>query len=327
MKILRVFLLILTLLISIIPSPVSAENPEDAVISIVSADVYRNLVTTNDSLYLFFWNWSSGNYSTTLASEGVILTLADGNTTLASTTPYVFTSFNNSGYGYGVAGFYFLPSRNLTWQADYTFTIEGAPLVFTSTPTYSYTLLTSDYDNSTSQNDSRYALGNQTLSIASQLEHQYSQVLLRSNNILTPYGEAYFTAVVPGLRILAPQIFETSLGTPTLMPVQAYDTTLPDALTARIAGTDIHKGPTRLGAKIGVSGFVIWGVIAFVICLWVLIKTAKAGWPTEVGLFLCGTIMTGFALLVGDLIFTVIMIMAFLGIIGIAWALWGKRAG
>ena len=310
----------------------------DAVITMESIRVFRNLNETGDMLILFHWRWNCDNISDVPASSGVMIDLSLGGLAVTSTNPYVNPLFVDSvggnitanGYGDGMSSFYSTANPPPQWLGAYIIRIVGVNPPFTAVAPLNYTLTAADYSGNVSQADSRGDLRNYVMAEIDKLNRVYPAVNLKETSeegqVLSDYGEAYFRAVVPYLEVLCPILFSRQLVVPASMPVQDYNMNTQALLTAQISGTDLERGSNRLGALIGVSGGVIWGLITFAVCLAVFIVFARRGWPVEIGLFISGVIVTGMAAIIGDLIFTLVMIGSLLAAVGIGWALFGKRA-
>ncbi len=338
-KVVRIItVLIAGILLAGLPLTALAEDREDAVISIQSVHVYHNLVEPDDMAVIFHWRWSSSNLSSTPASSTVSISISDNTGVIkAATTPYVFSLFENNGYGDGMTGFYLSANTSPIWSGNYTVTIRGLPAYYGESfvpgkgpPTFPFLLTTADYTSVTSQEDNQAELKTYILRECDIFKTIYPDVTLKSisssGTTLSDYGEAYFTSAIPGLMTLCPALFYIQSYIPEEMAVTPYDMSLQTTLTGRLEGTDLKQGAQRLGNKIGVSWAVVWGIFTLIGCLLVAVKCAEKGWGVEVSLFINGCIVTGVALLVGDLVFTLVMVGSLLAIIGISWALYGKRA-
>ena len=332
----RLFL-ILMLVISMaagIAAPAYAIDPPDS-ISIHSQHVYRNLAETGDMLVVFNWNWSySDNYTgiTHPASETVMLRLydTDGSTILATSTPYVFSPIETYGYGNNVGAFYFSAADNVTWGQAYTINIQGAPAFFSGNATYNQTLTPSDYTLETTQEANRNELYAYVMLLCDRFNTLYDIELKTSSDsgvVLSSYGELLFRGAVDGLQTLCPQLFFIQVYIPETMEVQAYDTSLGTTYTNRLSGTDLENGFERLGNLMGgMSSSLAAGLLFLVGIMALCIVVARKGWPVELGIG--GGILVGIvaALIVGDVMFTIVMIGSLVAAIGIFYLLTFKRS-
>jgi len=333
-KIARIILVALFLLVLMPVNKALADTTSDphAHISIVSSAGFRSLAEDGDMTLIVHWQWS-GNVSATPASTAVTVSMSYNGTTLAQTTPYVFSLFENNGYGDGVSSFYFSANSSPVYQGDYTIRIAGNPSVFAGYnpfPLFDYLIPVASYETGTTQAANRLAAKTYILNECDSLETVYPDVALKSTsdigNVLTEYGETYWTSVIPNLQSLVPAIFFVQTAIPETIAVQAYDSSLQATYTAQIVGTDLKRGADRIGAKFGVTGYFVWGLIIFGLCLFIIIKTSQKGWALEPAIFVCICVMTAAALAFGSLFFTLVMVISLLAIIGISWVLFGKRA-
>jgi len=330
--------LLLTLMVVVVLSPVgyafAAITAPDS-ISINTISAFRNLAEDGDVAIMFHYSmpYASDNYSTTPASQSTVFTLKDtDNVTILQTgAPYVTPLFGSNGYGEGVGAFYFSAADNFTWNAAVTINIAGLPNYYEK-ESNSPPLTLSDYVSATTQEANRLLMKDYILLECDKLTASYSDtgVVLKATSdvgsVLSGYGESYFRGVVPGLQDLVPALFYIQSLTPEQMAVVDYDMSLGDTYGDRLATDDLGKGFTRMGDLIGVSGSFFSAIIMFagtiVLCVW----ANKKGWRPEIGLLGGGLLTVLLALLVGDTVFTVMMIAALVAAIGIIWLTLLKKA-
>jgi len=177
-------------------------------------DVYRNLLGTGDRGFLVYANVPYAATPTATFPQAFIWQLlsVDGLTVIGQTTG---TSYNDSGYGYNAYWLYFSAADNVTWGSAYKLRLTGNPTIFTSPPTYDFTLAASDYTTYTTQEDNQDALGARILQISVDLYTKWSltsttQLTLESESgtRLSSSGEAFWRGAIYGCQALAPGIFE-----------------------------------------------------------------------------------------------------------------------
>jgi hypothetical protein len=306
--------------------------------SIPDVKVFRNLAETGDMLYIFEYDiaFTSDNYSqTTPASDSFIFRLynTDGVTLLAATTPYIYSFFGSNGYGHGVSSFYFSANTTKpTWGSAVTIELYGVPAYFSPAQSYSYTLTTSKYTTSTTEEANRAELYNYVLILSDRLASYYHStgIILKATSdsgiILSSYGELYFRGAIPGLQSLCPTLFYIQVYVPQRMDTStSYNMSQQDIYTARHATDDVGTALTSLGALMGVSGAFAGAGVCFTICIAICVFFNKKGWSTEFGMFISAIICTLGALLLGNILFTVLMIVALLAAMGLVWVLLLKR--
>jgi len=327
----RTILSLLILILVAMPGiPARAEDPSDATITIQDVITYRNLGESGDMLIIGHYRWTTGNASATPASSAVTIRLVSSNgTTVAAVAPYVYGPFDDDGWGDIVFSFYL--TDNATWGESSEIQIVGLPAYFTSPPTLNYTMGAGDYstENST-EAFQRAVMNTYILNMCDILRAIYPDVELKSISetgmVLSSYGEAYFGSVINELQTLCPALYFLQTYVPEAIAVQAYDMTTGANYTLRLAGTDLMLGFTRVGSYINVSGYVVAGALIFVACIVIIILCMRRGWPLELPLAIDTAVICAGALLFGDLLFTVIMIIGLIAIMGVAYAVVGKRA-
>ena len=316
--------------------PVFAQDAPDSLsITASSVKAFRNLVETGDFAVVFHWKAFYADYTTLTVpgSDSIVLRLYSANGTLMATSyPYVFSPFETYGYGDGISAFYFPASANTTWLQAYEINIAGLPAYFSPIPTpVNYTMVNNDYSTATTQAEARSDFYNTIIGLCNDFNTIYPDHSLKASTdsgvVLSSDGETYFRGAIPGIQSMCPQLFLVQVYTPTAMTIVPYNTTLADAYTARLEGTDVMRGLDRIGTAMGgVDGMVIVGVLLFLLCIALCIFCMIKGWGLEPGLIGSGGIMITGALLVGDFVFTLVMIGGFISAMGIMYVMVFKRA-
>lgn len=322
------------LMLLIMALPVYALEPPDSM-SIQSVRAFRNLAEIGDMLIVFHYRYvDASGYPTTPASSSILFKLySEGGDLLAASEPYVFYAFGTNGYGDGVSSFYFGADNVTTdWGDALQIVMCGLPAYYDPLiPPASRIMTSADYSGSEEIIDSQNDLYNKIMSLCITLTGIYPTVPLRAVTdgvtVLSNYGETYFRGAIPGIQLLSPGLFLTQVYVPTVMPVEPYNMSLQDRYTARLIGTDLMRGADRLGDVVGgISGTFVWGFIVFAGCLALCIFTMRKGWGIESGMVGGAGFVILFALLMGDLFFTLTMIGALLAAMAIMFVFGYKRA-
>lgn len=333
---LRLSLILIAAAIGLLPmgNVYAITAPES--VSISRVDVYRNLAETGDVAIFFHYDmpYASDNYTDTPASETILFRLydTDGTTLLQAGSPYVNPFFGSNGYGEGTGAFYFSANESYTWEATTSINIYGLPAFFSENVTQTYTLTSTDYVTETTQDANRALLKSYILLECDKLAAAYADtgIILKTTSdsgiVLSPYGEVYFKGVVNGLQNLCPELFFIQAVIPETMDVNPYDMSQGTIYTGRLAGDDLGEGFDNIGSLIGVGGGTAAAIIVFLLTMWLSIWTSKKGWGAEIGLIGGALVATGFALLVGDIVFTVLMIGSIVAAMGIVYIVILKRA-
>jgi hypothetical protein len=336
MKKLSILFVIMLAVLLIPPMPIYAITLPESM-SIPDVKVYRNLTETGDMLYVFEYNiaFTSDNFSDTSASDSFIFRLydTDGTTLRATSSPYVYSFFNSNGYAHGVSSFYF--SANDTkpsWNSAVTIQLYGTPAYFSPAQVYNYTLTSSKYTTSTTSEANQSELYNYVLLLSDRLASYYNStgIILKATSdsgiILSSYGELYFRGAIPGLQTICPNLFYIQVYVPERMDSgTTYNMTMESTYTARHAGDDLGRGLTRLGTAMGVSGAFVGAGICFVSCIAICIIFTRKGWGVEFGMFISAIIATGFALILGNIMFTILIISSLVAAIALVWLFLLKR--
>jgi hypothetical protein len=330
-------LCLFALLPLLVATPALAYITAPTSVTISSVNVYRNLAETGDYLVMFHYSmpYTSDNYTTTPASESVMFRLydTDGTTLLDSGVPYVNPYFGSNGYGEGVGSFYLSASDSPPdWEDAVVINIFGTPAFFSPAFTQSYILTEDAYITETSQDANRTLLRTYILLECDKLTASYSDtgITLKATSdagiVLSAYGDLYFRGVVDGLQLLCPELFFIQTLIPEEMVVTEYDMSLGETYAARLDTDDLGKGFDRMGDLIGVGGGFFSALLVFIATIGLSIWASRKGWGAEIGLMGGAIIGVGMAILMGDVVFTIMMVGSLAAGIGIVWLVFLKKA-
>ncbi len=194
------------LLLSTSTSVYAISNPDSGPF-IVQVDAYQNLDTIGDVLLLVRINIPYAVAPDEPSSKAFIGRLLLAGETVAETIPY---AFYNSGYGYNTFALY--ASSGITWEAAYTINLSGSPTLEWTGDIPNISTTTIDWHTSSSSALSQSLLASNILDWASSLTSYWSVVLLTTTaggSVLSSYGVAYFTNVIPYLQTLCPAVLPT----------------------------------------------------------------------------------------------------------------------
>jgi len=329
-------LIVAVLIIALLPlTAIAASQPGSAVME--SVDVYRNLGEDGDVLFVFHWDYDYDSANITLpedpASDTIIYRFydTDGTTLLATGTPYVFSPIDTNGYEDNVGAFYFSAADNLTWGQAYTISVYGTPGFFTPAVEVTYVVQADDYTAETTQDANRTELHALVLNLADRFSSLYDIELKATSDsgiVLSAYGELFFRGAIDGLQSLCPSLFFIQVYVPEAMTVQTYDMSLQTTYTERTQDTDIGRAFERLGQYLGgmskaFAAGLVWSLIILAIVIWCL----KKKWGVEAGLLISVPIGIAGAVIVGDILFSVLMSLSLVAGMGIIFLLTLKKAG
>lgn len=328
MKYVRIFVILVALGLALVPFPALATDAPTSR-SVISSFVVRNAVEPGDMAIAFHYNIAYSDYPTELASETFMFRLytSDLSEVLATSVPYSY-SFNN-GYGQGISGFYFSADDAPTWGEAYKINIAASPIYFDPVPAAYYSSL-SNYSIETDQDASQDAMRDYILDVCHLLQAFDADLVLTGNTdygeMLSAFGESYLRGAIPGISSIAPglfmvQTYSISLETPT------YNMSLEQTYKARLEDSDIMIGADRIGEYLfGVTGQTVMAFVAILACIALLLFLLSKGWGMEPGYIGSSIILTAAALLLGDAIFYIRIIMALLAGVFIMFLILGRRS-
>jgi len=317
----RYLLLILFIIVlNIFPAlPVyAAENAPD-VYSIVSARGYRGLFESGDQGYFITftldYTGSDIEYNT---DEAVLFRLLDDSgDPLASVSPY---SWPGAGWIDGVVWIYFSAADAPAWQGDFSIELTGNPGIEWSGGVWSTAFTPITYSDYSGQ------LPGVIQTVALQLATPFSVDLIEQESgtwKLTSYGEPYFEAIIPGLRIIAPTLFSGLLETPSSYGDREWENTYAETVESQLDGTPFDT--TDLATATGISKEWLTGGMYFLGVGIILVMVLGKIKNTRPALILVGLFCIAGAFL-GFLPFVVASLSAALGAVLIVWSLFYKGA-
>lgn len=124
----------------------------------------------------------------------------------------------DNGYGYNLTSMYFSATAantlGMVWNTAYTVRLSGNPSVFTTPPTYNFTLNSADYSTANTTTASKGELASRIKVIAADLDVKWGLGITysllnetESGTVLSIYGESFFRSAIYGLQGLCPLVF------------------------------------------------------------------------------------------------------------------------
>lgn len=331
-KIIRIGVVLMVLALVLIPTTAYALEPPDNIL-ITSTQVVRNTVEVGDIAIGFYFNTDYGTYPSDIpASEAVILRLYDtDNLTLLSTgSPYIIFDY---GYGPQVSGFYFdadtVTALGLTWGQPYVLNVTYSEAFLDSPPEKSYILTSADYSTTTDMSENQVLFASWVLAVCTQLEATRPDYTLHGSTdvgvVLTAVGEAYFRGAIQGIQSIAPSLFFLQFATPEVIDI-SYTANLTSTYGGRLTGTDFMRGLDRIGTHLGITGDFVITLMFFVSAIAMVIFTSYKGWGAEPGMLMGGNWLTMGALLAGNTLIVLRIVLAFIAGIMLLYVLLFRRA-
>ncbi len=313
-------------------SPVYALEAPDS-ITITSAQVVRNKVETGDITIAFYFNTVYTTYPDDVpTSFAVILRLydTDGTTLLATANPYTLFDY---GYGPQVGSFYFdadaVTDLSMDWGDPYIINVTYSEAFLESPPSQDYVLTASDYASTSDQTDNQELMASWVLAICEQLEAARPLYILHGSTdvgvVLTALGEAYFRGAIQGIQSIAPTLFFLQFTTPEVTEIE-YTANMTDEYGGRLDDTDFKVGLERVGAHLGITGDFVLALVFFIGAIAAVVYTSYKGWGAEPGLLAAGNWLTMGALLAGNTVMVLRMVIAFIAGIMLLYVMFFRRA-
>lgn len=292
-------------------APVFAIDPPDDGPFILQVDMYRHVLEDDDILVHGRYNWPYAAAPSETITQAVFARLLNGATEVARSSIY---AYYNRGWGYGSFAMYLNASEaSGLWEAALTVETRGSPTLDWGgdAPVASTSVLNWRSTSSTTATQSlMYA---HFISWANTLGDYWSVSLTgqyAGETKLSSYGEAYFTNVVEGLRVMCPQLFSSTLEVPDYEDI-VYPTTgaeeMSDNWPFDFGGLSEYFGMPS-------SDEILRTVIAFIIIFTVCAVMVGRGIPTSYALFGGFALMfvlavPGFIslILVGAIVFVVVV--------------------
>ena len=249
-------LMLVVILSGLIITPVFAVTyQQPAYFEITSVGVLANALVLNDNFLIVRGDIGynvAGDIPPTPIDTTYLLNLRNGGgAIIASTTTY---GYANNGYGTGkgqkfVASFYLSPANALVWSSsNYSVSFEGNPTLSWNgtSPSTTFTPFTLWHNGGTVAATTAI-LTNTLLTVASDLQTDWgwsgTTPLLQtsasgSGQVLSSYGDIYFSTVIPNLRSMCPNLFYQSMNA----AIFNDDTLVLDYFTSNVTNAEIIYG-------------------------------------------------------------------------------------
>lgn len=311
-----------------------------------AASCYSHTIEVGD---IFCWTAYEINYAalpTESINEAFIGQYLDNGTTpVQSVIPFAFV---NQGFGNGVVSFYFSQAQVTSLglvHGDATDRIQiiGNPGIFASPPSaslnivWSSTILFVAFLPSTE--DIEDDLQDQAFLLQAKAEWVAADITLVETAVgsnratFTQDGESYFSTVIVNLRLMAPDLFATSIQTPTFVE-QDHDLSYVETLDDFFVGSAFENTFVSLASLLNISEQMTKTLVGFILVLGI---TAFVGVTlTSFGIqgsLVVGSdiilffLLTGLFAFIGWMDFRVIGAMGGLGIVVIGFVIFLRRGG
>lgn len=296
-------------------TPVLATADPDSV-QFISVHANRHLYETGDYMLMIHYAINYGALPDDPVDETFIFRLmdTDGSTELGANIAYPFA---DDGYGQGIVTLYWPAAEAPAWDGLYIVRASGNPSAFANPPVYNYTMVPSDYCSETDQEGQQENMATWLLDVAMALEVAWDASLLDLTDtgvVLSTTGESYFRYAVPGLQVLAPELFYVQVSQPD-WGEQSWGTNQSANYTSRYEGTWVGDAIDDAASLFSIEPVMISGTFILGACVAFIILSAKRFQTTLPG-FIAGIALTTCGGLMGWIS------PAMLGVIGMMFALY-----
>lgn len=251
--------------------PVAADPASPDTLEIKSVFVAHNLWQDGDYLLVFHYNIDYTVPPSTPVNELFHFRLldTDGETVLGAADPY---PYNSGGYFEGAGSLYFNPESEYDdfeqpeWNAPVVLQIRGNPEYWSSPPSISYTLTTSDYSGFEMPWDNHEVMGNYIIDVAMSLEINWDVIMLTESEmgtVLSSTGETYFRGTIKGLQVFVPEILAISTTDPTVTS-SGYTTDRAEEYASRWEGSWVEDAMRGI-EDFGFNRMLVTGAVTLLI--------------------------------------------------------------
>ena len=299
---------------------------------IESARAYDGVIDAGDMLVIVEYTIDYDTLPTATVTDNFLVRFMRGNSELNASE---ILTFNNSGYGLGVASMYF-SAADMTAESvefgnpngeDYAVWLQGKPSAFPDPPTDQLAGII--YRDA---NDTRRILETDIAGLATNLENDPDWAVnsldmidfVAGQQVLTAAGESYFGQAVPNLQVMIPALFRSSLTSPGVFE-RDFNFSERDAVGSFWDGTAIGNGFDSVGTLLAIDAVVIAGIVGFILMGFFVFLANRVSGNPEFGIVsLAFTFPLAIAMGLGSM--TALMLVGAIAVLGIGFALFLRRA-
>lgn len=246
-------------------------------------DVYRHCLEEDDVLVVARYNIPYASTPNETVAQAFIGRFMDGPTELARISPY---SYYNRGYGYGGFSMYLDATSAPVWEGSYTVELYGSPTLDWVPSVPSVSTSSMNWRSTSGISATRVLMYAHIIAYANELSDYWNIALTSSTAggvVLSSYGEAYFTNMIPELRAMCPNLFSGGVTVP-----EYEDAAWQKEQSEVIKGTwpfDWGGMSQWLGLPSGDEVFrtLIGFVIIFFLCSLIMAKTSRTDFAMLAG--------------------------------------------
>ena len=288
LKLTAILFILLAPLIFNEPAQATTTDP-DSTPSATNIHINRNVIENGDEVIYGEINIPYATPPDDNVDQTFVLRIMDS----TKTTEYGYSllySYFTKGYNRNVFAFYFTPAHAPTWNTRLILRISESPGYFSTPINTDIDIPTSDYTTLNTVTDNQIEFAKKLIPIIDDIGSKNNVALLTvsgSYNVLNGVGELYMRGAVPGIELMAPNLFLVQnldlnyTDTP-------WTTTQFDTYESRFAGTWVGDDMDATSTQVGMPGTMIMGfIITLPLCLGSVIFTSWKFKHTDPGLMVC----------------------------------------
>jgi hypothetical protein len=230
-------------------------------ISVVSVRIFQNVWSTGDELFLVEQKVMHSINQSSPSTDTFLVRVTSTSANYSVPLPY---------YQHGLSAIYLTAAQAVTWGSTANITVAGNP-AFYPTLTEGVNQRTSSLGPgnwiSGTETDSRSYLQAWCVTLADELQTSWGITLLDTNDKLNAVGAQYFSAVIPGLTSVCPNLFAVSSDYVT-PDTSAHPKTYETDLLSRM-GIGLHDAVQGIANVIGIpftlTGLLLVGIMFFIV--------------------------------------------------------------
>jgi hypothetical protein len=263
-----------------IPVTISADMASPNSTTINDTYVWRNVITTNDTLIVCHYNMAYNPIPAESIDNAFQFKIYDAtNTTeLGVVTAY---NYQNKGYEQGVVSWYYYAGTAPPWGSQFYIHVEGDATIFTTPPLYSTQVLISTFSPYTATSEVKDDIAIKIIGLAKTIGSSWNttQALTEEGEAgtqLSTLGEAYFRAAIPGIQVMAPSAFYVQIENPDTTDT-TWSTAEASNYSAKVNGTTLGNDVKSIADLFGTSFSIMALIPVLGACVAMIIIGAVQG--------------------------------------------------
>ena len=290
----------LAVIIFIFLAPFILDNPgqaattdPDSTPSASNIWIDRNLIVNGDMVVYGEINIPYANPLTVTADKTFVLRIMNS----SKTTEYGYSllyPYFTSGYNKNIFAFYFDAAHASSWASELTLRISENPSYFSNPINTDIDVPATNYTSLTNATDNQTEMAQKLIPIIEDIQNVTNTALLSvsgSYDVLDGVGEIYMRGAIPGIELMAPNIFLVQ-NLDLNYSNNTWTTANFDAYEARFNNTWVGNDMTATGNQFGMPATMIMTFfVTLPLCLGAIVASSMKLRHTDPGLMVCALFM------------------------------------